>query len=218
MSAFIGPIHYWLYGKIRLVGLREDLLRERAAALCGPVAEELQEQVRQTYGWPLPDTDLGELIDHDNIHGWLQRQIKIVETREAAFVRELLDTCGGAAVGLVERAFADHGRLTGESAGARGGHDLSAAPGLYRALNDYYLNGMPCDQADMVTASTTDKITWETGACLQQPNWRRAGVDEQAMARFYRAWLAGFVAGANPAFAFRQDQAGTGARSEIYKK
>lgn len=218
MSAFIGPIHYWLYRKISLVARREDFLRERAAALCGSAAEELQEQVRQTYGWPLPDADLGKLIEHDNIHGWLQRQIKIVETREAAFVRELLDTCGGAAAELLEGAFADHGRLTGESARAQARHDLSAAPGLYQALNDHYLNGMPCDQADMVTASAADKLTWETGACLQQPNWRRVGADEQAMARFYRAWLAGFVAGANPAFAFRQDQAGTGTRSEIYKK
>ncbi|MDT8902103.1 hypothetical protein [Anaeroselena agilis] len=218
MSAFIGPIHYWLYGKIRLVGRREDYLRERAAALCGSVAEELQEQVRQTYGWPLPDTDLGELIDHDNIHGWLQRQIKIAETREAAFVSELLDTCGDGAADLLEQAFADHGRLTGESAKAQGKHDLTIAPGIYRALGDHYLNGMPCDQADTVIASADDSITWETRVCLQQPNWRRAGANEQAMARLYRAWLAGFVAGANPAFAFRQDGAGEGVRSEIYRK
>lgn len=218
MSAFIGPIHYWLYRKISIVARREDFLRERADALCGSTAEELQEQVRQTYGWPQPETDLSELIDHTNIHGWLQRQIKIAETREAAFIRELLDTCGDAAAELIEQAFADHGRLTGESVRAQGSHDLSAAPGIYQALNDYYLNGMPCDQADTVTAAAPDSTAWETGACLQQPNWQRAGVDEQAMARFYRAWLAGFVTGANPAFAFRQNQAGTGTRSEIYKK
>jgi hypothetical protein len=218
MSAFIGPIHYWLYRKISLVARREDFLRERAAALCGTAAEELQEQVRQTYGWPQPATDLSEIIDHTNIHGWLQRQIKIAETREAAFVKELLDTCGGAAAELIGQAFADHGRLTGESARAQGGHDLSAAAGIYQALGDYYLNGMPCDQADTVIAAAADSTTWETGVCLQQPNWQRSGVDEQAMASFYRAWLAGFVAGANPAFAFRQDQAGTVTRSQIYKK
>ncbi len=218
MSAFIGPIHYWLYRKIGIVAAREDFLRERAAAQCGSVAEELQEQVRQTYGWPLPDTDLSELIEHDNIHGWLQRQIKIAETREAAYVKELLDTCDGAAAEIIEQAFADHGRLTGESARAQGRHDLSVAAGIYQALSDHYLNGMPCDRADTVIAAAADSTTWETGVCLQQPNWQRTGVDEQAMATFYRAWLTGFVAGANPAFAFRQDRAGTVARSQIYKK
>jgi len=223
MSAFIGPIHYWLYGKIRLVGQREEFIFTKAAAMCGSTAEELREQVWQTYGEPLPASDLGELIDHNNIHGWLQRQIKIVETREAAFIKELLDTCDGAAVELIEQAFAEHGKLTGEGARAQGKYDMATAPGIYKALNDYYLNGMPCDQADMVVASAADEITWETGAYLQEPNWQRAGVDGRAMAQFYQAWLTGFVDGINPAFAYRRttDYRSTGSvvtRSGIYKK
>ena len=31
MSAFIGPIHYWLYNKIRLVNDRQDFLAEKVA-------------------------------------------------------------------------------------------------------------------------------------------------------------------------------------------
>ncbi len=218
MSAFIGPIHYWLYGKIRLVVEREDFLFDRAAAMCGPTAEELREQVRQTYGQPLPDADLGELIDHANIHGWLQRQIKIAETREAAFIGELLAACGDAADNLIAQAFADHGRLAGERARALGKYDLTAAPGIHTALNDHYLNGMPCDQADIVVAAAADRVAWKTGACLQEPNWRRAGVDTGTMTRFTRAWLAGFVAGANPAFAYRATaggQPGSAATQEI---
>lgn len=218
MSAFIGPIHYWLYGKIRLVVEREDFLFARAAEMCGATAEELREGVRQTYGQPLPDADLGEIIDHANIHGWLQRQIKIAETREAAFIGELLATCGDAAEGLIEQAFADHGRLTGERARAAGKYDLTAAPGIHTALNDHYLNGMPCDQADVVVAATADRVAWKTGVCLQEPNWRRAGADTAAMTRFTQAWLAGFVAGANPAFAYRAmacEQPGSAALQEI---
>ena len=69
MSAFIGPIHYWLYNKIRLVNDRQEFLAEKVAAMCGETAEELREQVAQSYGQPLPDKDLSELIEHDNIHG-----------------------------------------------------------------------------------------------------------------------------------------------------
>ena len=87
---------------------------------------------------------------------------------------------------------------------AKDKYELTGAPGIYKALNDYYLNGMPCDQADMVVLSEEDRMVWEAGACLQEPNWKRAGVDSGTMVKFYQAWLKEFVGGANPAFLFRQ--------------
>ncbi|MDR3563699.1 MAG: hypothetical protein P4N59_20010 [Negativicutes bacterium] len=214
MSAFIGPIHYWLYGKIRLVSQREDAIYTNAAEMCGSTAEELRELVWQTYGAPLPDGDLGELLDHDNIHGWLQRQINIAESREAAFIKELLDTCGGAASDLIEKTFAGHGTETGQTAKAQGKYDAATAPGIYKALNDFYLNGMPCDQADSVITSQPDSLIWETGACLQAPNWKRVGMDEADMTSFYQTWLKAFVAGINPDFVLKA----AANRYEICKK
>ncbi|MBP2650120.1 MAG: hypothetical protein H6Q74_945 [Firmicutes bacterium] len=204
MSAFIGQIHYWLYGKIQLVSQREEYIYGKAYEMCGATAEELREQVMQTYGEPLPDVDLSEIIDHDNIHGWLQRQINIVETREAAFIKELLDTCGGVAKEMLEQAFLEHGKMTGDNAKIRGKYDMNIAPGIYKALNDYYLNGMPCDQADMVVTSQPDSVVWETGTCLQEPNWKRVGGDIGTMIKLYRSWLKGFVGGINADYCFRQ--------------
>ena len=204
MSAFIGPIHYWLYGKINLVSQREEYIYNKAYEICGSTAEELREQVWQTYGAPLPDADLSEIIDHDNIHGWLQRQINITESREAAFIKELMDTCGDTAEELIEQSFLEHGKMTGEKAKAQGKYDINTAPGIYEALNDYYLNGMPCDQADMVVTSQADSVVWETGTCLQEPNWKRVGVDTRTMMRFYRSWLKAFVGGVNENYCFRQ--------------
>lgn len=204
MSAFIGPIHYWLYGKIRLVTNREEFLYHKASELCGSTAEELREQVIQSFGLPLPDTDLGELIDHDNIHGWLQRQIKIVESREAAFIKELLDSCGTTALEVLDQSFYEHGKITGESAKERNKYDLETAPGIYKALNDFYLNGMPCDQGDMIMESDLAKVVWESSQWLQEPNWKRAGTDINTMAKLYLSWLKGFVNGANTGFTFAQ--------------
>ena len=192
MSAFIGPIHYWLYGKIKLVNQRQDYLREKVSEMCGATADELWDQVTQSYGEPLPDRDLGELIAHDNIHGWLQRQINLAESREAAFIKELTDTCGGAAEDLIGRAFNEHGAQTGTAAKQSGRYDLTSVEGILKALNDYYLNGMPCDAGDCVIS-------------LHQPNWQRAGVDEAAMRSYYELWLKGFVQASNPKFVYALD-------------
>ena len=172
--------------------------------MCGETAEELREQVVQSYGEPLPDKDLSELIEHNNIHGWLQRQINITESREAAFIKELLDMCGSAAEELVGQAFQEHGKTTGENAKALGKYDLATASGIYKALNDYYLNGMPCDQGDMVVQSKDKSMVWESGTCIQEPNWKRVGIGSGIMVKFYQSWFEGFVNGVNPDYQFRQ--------------
>lgn len=204
MSAFIGPIHYWLYGKIRLVSQREAMIYNKVKSTCGAVAEELQEQVWQTYGAPLPDTDLSELIDHTNIHGWLQRQINLVESREAAFIKELLGVCGDTAKEQIGQAFSEHGRISGQAAKELGKYDLDNAPGIYKALNDFYLNGMPCDQADMLVLTETDRVVWESGVCLHEQNWKRAGISPKIMVKFYQLWLESFIKSVNADYAYKQ--------------
>ena len=206
MSEFLAPIHYWLYKKIRFVMEREQLIYEKAQSLCGSTAEELREQVWQTYGEPLPDTDLEQLIDQDNIHGWLQRQINLAESREAAFIKELLDMCDQTACDIVGEAFYEHGLRCGENAKLQKKYDVSTADGIYKALNDYYLNGMPCDQEDVLVEATAHQVIWENIVCLQESNWKRTGVDHKTMKAFYQRWWDGFVAGANSIFSFRQTQ------------
>ena len=204
MSAFLGHIHYWLYSKILRVAEREQLLYEKAEALCGSTAEELREQVWQIYGEPLPEVDLEQLIDHTNIHGWLQRQVTIVETREAAFIKELMDQCGQGAKDAVKEGFAEHGKRCGEHAKSAGKYDADQAGGVYRALNDYLLNGMPCDQGDMVVTNEPGHLVWEGEVCLQERNWVKAGVDKASMKEFYVLWTNGFVKALNPELSYRQ--------------
>lgn len=204
MSAFLAPIHYWLFNKIRRVEQREQRLFEQASAMCGSTAEELREQVWQSYGSPLPEKDLSEMIDQSNIHGWLQRQVNIVESREAAFVKELTDMCSEAGRDTAEKTFAVDGALCGADAKATGRYDLNTASGIYKAINDYFLNGMPCDQADMLVENSADTVVWQSGVCLQEKNWTRAGMNKKVMSSLYQAWLAGFVEAANPGFAYAQ--------------
>lgn len=204
MSAFLGHIHYWLYAKIRRVIERENLIYSKAEELFGDSVEEIREQVWQTYGEPLPEVDLAEVIDQSNIHGWLQRQINIAETREAAFIKELLDLQGDEGNAIVDKAFAEHGSICGKHALETGKYKSSEASGLYQALNDYLLNGMPCDQSDVIVINGTNKLVWEGEACLQENNWKRVGVESKNMKVFYQKWIDGFVSALNVQFGYNQ--------------
>lgn len=222
MSAFLGWIHFWLYKKIRLVVERENLLYEQASDMCGPCADEIRAGAWESYGEPLPDVDLAEVIDQTNIHGWLQRQISVAETREAAFVKGLIDMCPGTGEDIISQVFTQHGEKCGADAKTNEEYNLAGADGIYKALNDYFLNGMPCDQTDMVVESGPDKLVWEGTVCLKARHWQAAGVDIDTMRGFYAEWLAGFVRGANGAFKFTQTKSSKDGqpiiRNEIVKQ
>ena len=78
MSAFLGPIHFWLYNKI---GNQEKLTKEIAdlAVQNGWIEDEA------CFIKTLPP--LETVIDEGNIHGWLQAQISDAETRYASLVK-----------------------------------------------------------------------------------------------------------------------------------
>lgn len=204
MSAFLGYIHHWLYKKINLVVEREQLIYQKAEELCGSTAEELQSQVWQIYGAPVTDAKLEDVIDHNNIHGWLQRQVTIAETREAALINELVDTCGDAARNIVKDAYQEHGNLCGQDAKQQDKYEVATANGIYQAIQDYLLNGMPCDQGDIVTTDEPGRVVWEGDVCLQERNWAKAGVDKKLMKELYQQWFTGFVKALNPDFSYRQ--------------
>ncbi|KAB2954284.1 hypothetical protein F9B85_00900 [Heliorestis acidaminivorans] len=203
MSAFLGPIHHWLYRKILLVVEREQLIFEKAQDLCSNTAEELRQEVWETYGEPLPNIPLNQLIDGGNIHGWLQSQITIAETREAAYIKKLTDLCGDTAQSVIEDAFSEQGTLCGQDAVEKGATQVGADE-IYKLLNNYLLNGMPCDQVNKVVINESTKVTWESAICLQERNWKEASVDGSLMKRLYGLWIDAFVKAINPTFAYRQ--------------
>ncbi|MBP1763572.1 MAG: hypothetical protein H6Q65_630 [Firmicutes bacterium] len=204
MSAFLGPIHYWLYQKIKLVNDREQLLCDKAGNLFGETVEEIRGGVWDTYGSPPPDIDLAELIDCNNIHGWLQRQITLAEVREAALVRDLVDLYGPAATELAADLFTAQASVCGTIARKQDKYDGNSAAGIYAALNDVRLNGMPCDQADAVLENTVETVVWESGPRLQESSWKKANVDPAIMNPLYQNWLTAFVSGMNPEFTCQQ--------------
>ena len=81
MSAFLGPVHYWLYRKIQY---QEQLNQKILKRIC----PQLNEIVAQECG-TIQDGSLEEIIDHQAIHQWLSMELMIVEKRFAFIVEHI---------------------------------------------------------------------------------------------------------------------------------
>lgn len=203
MSAFLGHIHYWLYKKIQLLVERENLILEKTRRIVDDLADELHEISVDTYGAPIDAaTPLEDIIDHNNIHGWLSGQINVASVREAAFIKDMLDTNSGDDAVLVVAAILDAFAVQGKACGTVAKESLEdiSAPSIYNALQNFYVNGMPCDGGDQIIEDKAHTFTWVGDHKLQSPYWRTAGVDPQFMQLAYQTWFEAFVKEVAPGF------------------
>lgn len=160
MSKFLGPIHYWLYGKI---GNQEELTRclAEAALRDGKLADI------DTYVRDLPP--LETVIDEGNIHGWLQTRIADAEQRYASFVLALTTKEPDYLDVLIRNAY---------SFGTQHALPEGTTPAeAYKAFEDFFVNGMPCDHVSLVTESTDQTLSWTQTRDLHADAWSAQGGD-----------------------------------------
>ena len=82
------------------------------------------------------------IIDHSNIHGWLQNQIEIATVREANFIKDLLDCGGEDAETAILTAFVTQGAACGKVAADELNKGEHTPQEIYQIMQNYYLNGM----------------------------------------------------------------------------
>lgn len=184
MSAFLGPIHFWLYNKI---GNQEKLTKEIA-------------DLAVQNGWiedgacfikTLPP--LETVIDEGNIHGWLQAQISDAETRYASLVKRILSGDGNRLEALCKEA----GRFGREYA-----IDAETAEAAYKAFEDFFVNGMPCERVNAVTESTEEKLSWEITQDIHAQYWNN---DSSPYYTIRKRVMEGMLAGTNYKLASEDD-------------
>lgn len=159
MSAFLGPIHFWLYNKIKM---QEGLTN----AIC---------EAGEESGWKALSSDeqrqkftveelqpLESLIDVSNIHGWLQNRIDEAETRFAALVTAILREEPDRLPDIRDAAFrfGTANRKTAET-----------AMDAYRLLDETLLDGMPCDNVNQVVQNEFDDYRWNRTQDLHGKYW-----------------------------------------------
>ncbi|MDO5690309.1 MAG: hypothetical protein Q4G61_08680 [Tissierellia bacterium] len=183
MSAFLAPIHYNMFNKIlNQDDINQDLLRAFGN-------EELSDQVRIEVG-ALPKGELETIIDHGNIHGWLQSQIDVVESSFSLIVDSLLN------MGISKEQLIEWFNERGKAAGSvEGGEDI------FRTFTNSFLDGMPCDRAIQPIELSDDTAKWVQNADVHGKYWSDGGITYNELRC---AWINGLAE--NNGFAFGFDQ------------
>ncbi|WMJ87558.1 hypothetical protein [Anaerocolumna sp. MB42-C2] len=195
MSAVLGPIHYWLYNKIKM----QDHLVERVINLAENQFSEmdLRNQLANNYG-TLEKKPLEDMIDSSNIHGWLLERVSLVEYRLAYAVTFLLKNDPDSMDKLQVLVW-----NMGEEISAAY-HNKDAAE-IYKNLNDILLDGMPCDHVNLVISQDEKEVIWKRNVCVHEDYWNEVGGDIKTYYLLRDEFLKGFVTGAGATY-IKQDE------------
>lgn len=168
MSAFLGPIHTWLYNKIKFQDeLTKAILKMVADKGYGEAALL---KLADSCG-VLEEGELADIIDESNIHGWLQERVTVVENRLAFVVTAVLE-------GHPERIKDISDAVYNFGKKHEGENNLSVKEAFVH-LENTLLNGMPCDRVNTIVNETEEAIVWAQNVDIHEPYWKMFKGDVQ---------------------------------------
>lgn len=198
MSLFLGHVHFWLFDKIRwFEALEQEMIQY--AKTQGLPGDDWATDLAAQFGAPVGNQALESVIDTGNIHGWLQDKIHRAEGRHAALVTRILGEGAQHVEGLKE-LFAKQGAL----AAGNNARPVNNPEELYAALNDFILEGMPCDRVNEVVVSENNRLQWVRTTCLHQQHWDGVQGDVRNFYDLRDAWVTAFVENLHPEFTFER--------------
>jgi len=183
MSAFLGPIHYWLYNKILL----QQAIVDDICSLGTKYGLSIKEECDDKYGG-VDSKPLEEMIDHYNIHGWLQEKVSQAEYKYAYCVKTLLIkdlSLLNVLTGLLNTKGKELGEAVKET--------CTTAPLLFKVITDNLLDGMPCDHVNMIIENSDDRVVWKRSLCVHAGYWDEVGADISIYYRLREAWISGLA-------------------------
>lgn len=199
MSLYLGKIHYWLFNKIVWFKDLEiefvNLAKEK-----GLNTEEILNEITKNYGERVQDKPLEEMIDTSNIHGWLDNKIKVSENRLAEVISFL--KLNSVSDEELKEVFKNQGRKAAiEDTKKR---SLDTAEEIFNGINDYVLDGMPCDRVNEVIESLENKVIWRRNVCVHKEMWSKENLDSDYFYEIRDEFIKAFVTIVNPTFIYKR--------------
>lgn len=190
MSLFLGKIHYWLFNKILWFEKLESEIINLAKEE-GFEAEKISNEIQNKYGEKLPNKPLEELIDTSNIHGWLQSQIHSSERRMAAWTKLLIEA-DEKNYNKLEELYKEQGIVVANEVKSEG-QVPSTPEEIFNCINDYILDGMPCDRVNEVVVNEENRIVWQQRICVHKDIWQEVGCNVDYFYNLRNSWIKSFV-------------------------
>lgn len=189
MSLFLGKIHYWLFNKVLWFENLEEKIMNLAKSE-GLDIEKLSLEINLKYGEKLPNKNLEDMIDTSNIHGWLQSKIHSAEGRMAAWTKIILNNNKESILGM-KKIYIEQGISAAKEAEVK----LSniTAEDIFNSMNDYILDGMPCDRVNEVLSSNSEMVEWKRRVCVHKQVWEKEGISVEVFYNLRNEWINSFV-------------------------
>lgn len=199
MSLFLGKIHYWLFNKIQWFEiLEEDIIK--VAKDEGIYTEEINDKINKKYGEKLPNKPLEDMIDTGNIHGWLQSKINSAEGRMAAWTSIIINNSKNG-INKIEKVYIDQGIKAAKEI-KESGKSYKNAEEIYNLMNDFVLDGMPCDRVNVIEESSEELVKWTKRICVHKDIWDAENIDVKYFYDFRGLWIKAFVSELNRDFEY----------------
>lgn len=199
MSLFLGKIHYWLFNKIKwFEGLENNIINWAEEKGKFPL-EQWKNEIYEKYDEPIGDMKLEEVIDTSNIHGWLQDKISRAEGRQAAWVTRILNVSPDYKNELIS-IFNEQGNKTGMEYG-KGVKPLLPVE-VFNILNDFILEGMPCDRVNEELENSEEVYMWRARICLHRSYWESENGEVSNFYTLRDAWINSFIHGLSKDFTY----------------
>lgn len=171
MSLFLGKIHYWLFNKVLWF-------------------EGLEGEINSKYGAKTPNKNLEDMIDTSNIHGWLQGKIHSAEGRMAAWTKVILENNQDYILDM-RKVYENQGVNAANE--AKESLENINAETIFNSMNDYILDGMPCDRVNEVIDSSEESIMWKRRVCVHKNIWENEGILVDVFYELREHWINAFV-------------------------
>ena len=203
MSAFLGPIHMWLYNQIQIVEKREaEIVEKFSNKYSAAEVDDLISPYRKQYGELKEDKPLAELIVGSDIHPWLEAAVSSAQTREAAVVSALMDKYDDR--DLLLDVYAAQAEELAEKAKVRDNVDQFNLDDAFEIINEHFVERMPCDRLSGAVKEEAE-IVWKHQSQLHQEFWQQTEVELELMHELYSKWLEVFIENLNPSLAHQRE-------------
>lgn len=189
MSLFLGKIHYWLFNKVLwFEGLEGEIIK--LAKEKGIDVEKLEAEINSKYGAKTPNKNLEDMIDTSNIHGWLQEKIHSAEGRMASWTKVILENNEDYILDM-RKVYEKQGVSAANE--AKESLENINAETIFNSMNDYILDGMPCDRVNEVIDSSEESIMWKRRVCVHKDIWENEGISVDVFYELREHWINAFV-------------------------